>query len=228
MVAVAALASPIASAFIWVEYRAGSDSASSAGGAAGQDHWDAGPLVRPDLSSRSGTLAAARTLAQVAFQAIFVTGNACACAAWSARRRGARAPAAGRGGGDKRAARGARRPGYNWAGKGATIVVLCGPAWSWVATLLLEQRLHTTWTAGLGVGGLAAGAAGTLEAGWQALQLPVGFYWMPHVLALGAILAGWVQATTHARMPLDWAAWAAHVAQCMATASGLIALSRAG
>ena len=49
--------------------------------------------------------------------------------------------------------------------KGAVIVVLCDLALSWVVPLLLGRRLHITWTAGLGVGGLAAGAAGTLEAG---------------------------------------------------------------
>ena len=45
---------------------------------------------------------------------------------------------------------------------------------------------------------------------------------------LRSTFISWVQATIHDRMPLDWAAWAAHGAQYVATASALIALSRAG
>ena len=64
----------------------------------------------------------------------------------------------------------------NATAEGAVIVVLCGPAWSWVAPRLFKRLLHITWTASLGVGGLAAGAAGTLEAAWHAHELPVRYY----------------------------------------------------
>ena len=68
------------------------------------------------------------------------------------------------------------------------IVGLCGLAWLWVSPLLFARRLHITWTASLGLGALAAGAAGTLEAGWRARQLPVRYFRVAHVVAVAGIL----------------------------------------
>ena len=214
----AAIVSPLGSAAIWVGFRPGS-TASGAGSAAKQDHWDAGALMRPDLSSPLGTVGAMRTLAQMAFQAFYDQVRTRLAPGAPGEGTARAVPAARRGGGGRRAALVVRRPAGDRRGRGDRGAVRSGVVVGLAAPVCAAPPHHLDRQLGLG----RPGSGCRWHAGGRLACTPAASALLPGGTCGGS---GGHPASNYDRMLLDWLAWAAYMAQCAATAGGLIAQRR--